>query len=150
MSNEVTGPKNKEEEYYKSYAEFSKTLRTWFVAYGIGGPVVLISNDAAWAAMRKSTDLTFIGLLFLVGGALQILSALLNRHAMWFLYFGEFKPPAKEWISYKIANWYSDQGWIDVAIDVLTVVLFGWATLLAFSAITSIPPDTLIPALKGP
>ena len=32
---------NKAEEYLNAYAEHSKTLRTWLVAYGIGAPVLL-------------------------------------------------------------------------------------------------------------
>ncbi len=31
--------------YYKVYEEYSKTLRTWFVAYGIGAPVLVLNND---------------------------------------------------------------------------------------------------------
>jgi hypothetical protein len=144
MNGEATSNKNlKEEEYYKSYAEFSRTLRTWFVAYGIGGPVVLLSNDAAWAGLRKSPHLSFLGLLFFLGGALQVVSALLNKHSMWYLYFGEFKAETKKRCSYRISYWYSDQGWVDVVLDIITIVLFGWATFLAFSEIMALPIDVI-------
>ncbi|MGB9180579.1 MAG: hypothetical protein WCB68_15200 [Pyrinomonadaceae bacterium] len=149
MNGEDIPNKNlKEVEYYKSYAEFSKTLRTWFVAYGIGGPVVLLSNDAAWATLKKSSDISFIGFLFLLGGALQILSALLNKHSMWYLYFGEFNANAKKRCSYKISHWYSDQGWIDVLLDIVTIILFGCATLLTFSEVMTLPADLMVPPLK--
>jgi hypothetical protein len=149
MNGEVSPNKNlKEEEYYKSYAEFSKTLRTWFVAYGIGGPVVLLSNDAAWAALKKSSDISFIGLLFLLGGALQVVSALLNKHSMWYLYFGEFNADAKKSRSYKMSYWYSEQGWIDVVLDIITIILFGWATLLAFSEVMIATMNLEIPPPK--
>jgi hypothetical protein len=130
-----------EEGYYKSYAEFSKTLRTWFVAYGIGGPVVLLSNNVAWGWLVKSGHASKMGLLFLIGGGLQVVGALLNKHVMWCLYFGELTPAKKGKRTYKIFDWYSDQDWIDVAIDLATLFFFAWATWLAFSTIMSAPAE---------
>jgi hypothetical protein len=134
-------PMSSKEGFYKSYAEFSKTLRTWFVAYGIGGPIVLLSNNAAWGWLVKSGKISLIGLLFLLGGVLQVIGALLNKHAMWYLYFGEEYPTTKSNLSYRISSRYSDQGWIDVAIDIATLILFGWATWLAFSTIMAAPAE---------
>jgi hypothetical protein len=133
-----------EEGFYKSYAEYSKTLRTWFVAYGIGGPVVLLSNNRAWGWLVASGVVFRMGLLFLLGGVLQVISALLNKHAMWYLYVGEYKTATKNESSWKLADKYSDQGWVDVLIDVITLVLFAWATWLAFSTIMSAPPQIFI------
>jgi hypothetical protein len=131
-------------EYYAPYAEFAKTLRTWFVAYGIGGPIVFLSNDTALLALMKSGKFAWIGLLFLLGGVLQIISALLNKHSMWYLYFGEIYPHTQVRNSYRLSNWYADQGWIDIVLDLTTVVLFGWATWLAFSVVVNTPVDTLM------
>jgi hypothetical protein len=130
-----------EEGFYKSYAEFSKTVRTWFVAYGIGGPVVLLSNNAAWGWLVKSGHVPTMGLLFLIGGALQVAGALLNKHAMWYLYVGEYMPATKSKRAYKFFDKYSDQDWIDVVIDLVSLVLFGAATYLAFSIITKAPAE---------
>ncbi len=33
------------EELYAVYEGYAQTLRTWFVAYGIGGPVLFLSSD---------------------------------------------------------------------------------------------------------
>lgn len=33
------------EHYFQAYAEYSKVLRTWLVAYGIGAPVLLLTNE---------------------------------------------------------------------------------------------------------
>jgi hypothetical protein len=30
---------------FQAYAEYNKTLRTWFVAFGIGGPALFLVND---------------------------------------------------------------------------------------------------------
>lgn len=129
------------EAFYKSYSDFSKTLRTWFVAYGIGGPIVLLSNNAAWGWLVKSGRVSWMGLLFLVGGVLQVIGALLNKHAMWYLYIGEDQPATKSRCSYKVWDKYSNQGWVDVLIDIATLILFGWATWLAFSTIMTAPAE---------
>lgn len=138
----------KKSEFYAPYAEFAKTLRTWFVAYGIGGPVVFLSNDTALLALMKSGKFAWVGLLFLIGGALQVLSALLNKHSMWYLYAGEIYPDTHSRASYRISNWYADQGWIDILLDIATVILFGWATWLAFSAVINTPVELLLQPQK--
>jgi hypothetical protein len=137
----MSSPLSPKEAFHKSYSEFTKTLRTWFVAYGIGGPIVLLSNNAAWGWLVQSGEISLIGLLFLLGGVLQVISALLNKHAMWYLYMGEELPATKTTRAYKISETYSNQGWIDVVFDTATVLLFGWATWLAFSIIMAAPAE---------
>jgi hypothetical protein len=142
----VTSKNLAEEGYHKSYSEFSKTLRTWFVAYGIGGPIVLLSNETAWGWLVKSGRASTMGLLFLIGGAIQIISAILNKQSMWYMYFGELKPATKSRTSYKLSDWYSDQGWIDVVLDFATILLFGLATWIAFSTIMAAPAEIFMPS----
>lgn len=138
----------KEFEFYDPYAEYAKTLRTWFVAYGIGGPVVFLTNDAALRALTNSGKFAQMGLLFLIGGALQVFSALLNKHSMWYLHVAEIDERTKRRASYKISSWYADQGWVDVVLDSATIILFGWATWLAFSAVINTPVEALLPSQK--
>jgi hypothetical protein len=137
----MSTPATAKEAFYQSYSEYSKTLRTWFVAYGIGGPIVLLSNNPAWGWLVKSGRISLIGLLFLLGGVLQVISALLNKHAMWYLYIGEYEPATKSNRSYKVSDKYSNQGWVDVVIDLATLILFAWATWLAFSTIMAAPAE---------
>jgi hypothetical protein len=146
-SQEPSKPESKS-EFYAPYAEFAKTLRTWFVAYGIGGPVIFLSNDTALLALMKSGRFACIGLLFLLGGAVQVFSALLNKHSMWYLYAGDVYSSNRGKASYKLSSWYADQGWIDVVLDSVTVVLFGLATWVAFSAVVNTPVESLLPPQK--
>lgn len=141
---EQTPPAKKEFAYYAPYAEFSKTLRTWFVAYGIGGPVVLLSSDTAWARLVEARCSPIVGLLFLIGVFFQIIAALLNKHAMWHLYFEEedsrlqnSDKKYKHAFVYRLSYWYSDQNWMDVFFDLYTLVFFGWATYLAFKVLSN-------------
>lgn len=147
MSN---SPSEIKSEFYPSYAEFSKTLRTWFVAYGIGGPVVLLANEKAWPTIVISGLSQSIGILFLIGGALQVVSALLNKHAMWHLYIGEEglndspetkakKSAQKRKPIYTLADWYSEQNWIDELLDLFSFVVFAWATWLTFKILSMSP-----------
>lgn len=141
--------KKEDSEFYGPYAEHSKTLRAWFVAYGIGGPVVLLSSDKAWDSLVKSGCGRYVGLLFISGGVIQILSALLNKHSMWLLYLEEVgaKDRKKECLrdipttlrkpTYKLAEWYSKQTWVDILFDIYTLLLFGWATRIAFDVLSS-------------
>src|ERR1700693_6036282 len=74
----ATAPKDS--AFYAPYAEFAKTLRTWFVAYGIGAPVILLTNKELWAAVQRSGSASHIAEIFLAGAFLQIFQALLyNR-----------------------------------------------------------------------
>ena len=42
------------EDHYQSYAEHNRILRTWLVAYGIGAPVLILSNDTLWARLASA------------------------------------------------------------------------------------------------
>jgi hypothetical protein len=140
-----------ESEYFTAYADHARTLRTWFVAYGVGGPVVLISSDTAWKTLVDSGCSDHISLLFIIGGALQIVTALLNKHAMWNLYFGEYQqnnpnhqgPKHKDSKIYNLHYWYSEQNWTDEIVDIFTLAFFGLATYIP-SRVLSNPPGTLI------
>jgi hypothetical protein len=130
--------------YYASYADFSKILRTWFVAYGIGGPIVLLSNNVAWGWLVKSGKIFTVGLLFLIGGALQVSGALLNKHAMWCLYVGESDVKRQSMRNYRFWYKYSELGSVDVLLDLATIILLGCATWLAFSTIMAAPPEVFL------
>ena len=71
------------EEYFKAYEEYSKVLRTWFVAYGIGGPVLLLTNQTLAKAIKASGQGKSLAALFLAGVALQVVLAALNKFSMW-------------------------------------------------------------------
>ena len=32
-------------EYFSAYTEYNKILRTWFVTFGVGGPLLLLANS---------------------------------------------------------------------------------------------------------
>lgn len=126
------------ETLFKAYEEYAKTLRAWFVAYGIGGPVLLLTNDTVNQVFRSSPLGRSIAGAFLIGVATQVVLAFLNKTVIWASYFATIRPEVAESRKYRAAAWVAEQYWIDVVADVATIGLFGWATWAAFGLITQV------------
>ena len=127
------------EGHFANYAEYSKTFRSWMVAYGIGGPVLLLTNKDAPDALAKSPHLQLIITLFVLGVGLQILLALINKWAAWHMYKGAFSLYQRdtrdpEYDGHEKSKLYglwriiNKQSWIDFFVDVGALAAFSWAT----------------------
>jgi hypothetical protein len=123
---------------YEAYADYSRTLRTWLVAYGVGGPVLLLSNEHVTKAIATSGAAGLITKLFLGGVAAQVTLAALNKAAMWGCYYGALWRSFQDRRRYKACVWFSEQFWIDFTIDVVTMALFGGATLLTLRVVVNL------------
>ena len=123
------------EEYLKAYQEHAKTLKTWFVAYGIGVLILLISRDLLWNALIKSGYAMLVGCLSLAGVSAQVLVVICNKVANWFCYYGEFKPAFKSKWAYKVSRWFEGQFWVDCSLDLITLATFFWVTVCLFKAL---------------
>lgn len=132
-----TSTANESIEYYKAYEEYSKTLRTWFVAYGIGAPAIFLTNETAAHALRSVSDVRCIVVPFLVGVMLQVALASVNKVAMWVLYFGGKSSQFKKTQRYKLFNRLSAQFWIDISIDIVTMLSFSYATWRVIMVVVS-------------
>jgi hypothetical protein len=122
-------------EYLQAYSEYAKVLRTWFVAYGIGGPVLLFTNDALSRALKSSGKAKIVAVFFLAGVVLQVVLAAVNKVAMWALYYGEIQRTFKSRRRYKIGFWFSEAFWIHLSIDLVTMFLFALATWRVFDVL---------------
>jgi hypothetical protein len=123
--------------YYAVYEEHARTLRTWLVAYGIGGPVLILSQEAVWIQITKTGSLPLVAKLFLAGVVLQVVLAAVNKSAMWALYCGEVDLEYAKTKRYKFGSWLSERYVIDLALDLSSMVLFAWATYACFVALTA-------------
>ena len=117
------------EGYYKVYEEHMKTLRAWFVAYGVGGPVLFVTQQHFAETLVGSGAITFIAYLFLLGVVLQVIIAALNKWVSWYLYYCSEHSSANTGKIYKIVKNISEMFWIDIVFDIGTLVLFAWATI---------------------
>jgi hypothetical protein len=116
----VRGPR-----YYEEYSEYAKTLRTWLVAYGIGGPVILLTQPSLYNKVLASNQGDTLAVVFLCGVVLQVLSALVYKAATWKLH------ESKEILDVPVPGWakrIEQAYWVDVVVDLTTIVLFAWPT----------------------
>ncbi len=114
----------KQFNHWTPYHEHSKTLRTWLVAYGIGMPSLLATQETFGAAVVSSGRAPLAIGLFLTGVAVQIIVVMLNKYTQGYLYFGEEKPEVRSSTYYKWSEGFSEKTWPLVVADGLTISLF--------------------------
>jgi hypothetical protein len=129
---------NEETGYWQPYSEFAKTLRTWFVGYGVGAPALVLTQDDLRRQLGESGMFPRLGWLFLSGVFLQVLLAWLYKTAMWQLYLGENDKGRRSSVWYRSANAISQATWVEVIVDLMTILLFAVATFIAFAAIVKL------------
>jgi hypothetical protein len=112
-----------------AYVEFARTLRTWFVAYGVGAPVLVLSQDTLATKVAAAGSGRAIAVAFLLGAALQILQAILYKIAMWYLYMAQLYPERRDSPAVKRSEAIAEALWLELAFDGLTLLAFGWATV---------------------
>jgi len=121
--------------FFNNYSKYADTLRTWFVAYGVGGPAVILSQDAIFKAISASGHARVICLLFGIGVALQICLAILNKTCSWCEYFARVESDFATTLRYKNMSWIFEQYWIDATVDIATALLFGAATMILLATV---------------
>jgi len=122
--------------YYQAYADFAKSLRAWFIAYGIGAPALVLSNKDIWTAVKSSGHFGSIGIFFLAGVTLQVLEAFLYKSAMWHLYVGELSPAHQRSRWYRIADKLSESFRFELFMDIGALLCFAAATVFLFRALS--------------
>jgi len=122
------------DSYYKVYEEYAKSVRTWFIAYGIGAPVLVLGNDKLWKQLVSDNLLLPIALLFIGGGVAQILIAMINKWMNWQNFHIEFQSKTAanyEWYD-RFTKWLTRQFWIDIVFDIGSTVAFAMGTVILF------------------
>jgi hypothetical protein len=115
--------------FFAPYSDFAKALRTWFIAYGIGAPAFVLSNESVSKRVLASGCAREIAYLFLAGVTLQIIETLLYKAAMWQLYAGELDPHHKRTRRHSAAEFVSNSFALELSIDLGTLALFATATI---------------------
>jgi len=120
------------QDYFESYAEYNRILRSWFVAFGIGGLALFLLQSPVREALLASGHTRTVVLLFLTGVTAQIVVAFLNKYANWYCYFGEDNPAFLKSSLYRFWARIASQFWIDIILDITTVVSFLTAIWMLF------------------
>jgi hypothetical protein len=123
--------------YWQPYAEFAKTLRTWFVGYGVGAPAVVLTQAEVRRRFAEAGELKALGWLFLSGVLMQVLLAWVYKTSMWELYMSETNAARRKGWWHASALWISEATWLELSVDFATIVLFALATVIAFNVLTA-------------
>jgi len=118
-------------DFYPAYSVFAKTLRTWLIAYGVGAPLAFFQLPEAWDALGNGRELRPFVYLFLAGIGVQVVYALINKSAMWYLYMDELNEVHGDDFRVRISAYVSTAYWFEVVCDVATIACFGIATVRA-------------------
>jgi hypothetical protein len=110
--------------YYQNYAEYNRTLRAWFVVFGVGGPATLIVNKELSLQLAQAGALRYVVALFLIGAAAQVAIALVNKTASWYCYAAELNPKLLRDPVHRFWAWVNQQFILDVVMDLISVVTF--------------------------
>jgi hypothetical protein len=130
QSSSSTQDQHEEAGYYLAYAEFAKTLRTWFIAYGIGAPALVLSNRELWNTVKGSGSLVYIAVLFLLGVTFQVIEAFIYKTSMWRLSVGESDELHMKTWWYKMADTVSESYKLELFFDVGAFLFFAIATVV--------------------
>lgn len=113
-----------------TYSDYNKTLRTWFVAFGIGVPGALLLDQDARNLLFESCNANYIIYSLLIGTVIQIVIAFLNKYIAWCNEYirsnDESEKEDRVEISLLIENVaaLTEKIWIDAIADVITGLLF--------------------------
>jgi hypothetical protein len=121
--------KKDETGFDEAYLSHARTLRTWFVAYGIGAPVLLLHQDKLLDKLLRSPQTRMIAVCFLAGVAVQVTTSIVYKAAMWHLYRAEYHPEVKQRRFYPLFDWVSEAFWLEFSLDFLTMFLFAFGTV---------------------
>lgn len=125
----LVDPKNEEATiYFESYGSFSKTLRAWLVAYGIGAPVLFATEDTFSELLKYKDTMTPIIGAFVFGICIQVIAALIYKASMWYIMWGALNDDFKKTKRYKYSDWVSEQLCLEISFDILSISAFTYAT----------------------
>lgn len=124
-------------ENLDKYSEYNKILRSWFVAFGVGGPAIFLVNEEVRNKLIDTGNMQCVVILFLLGATVQIAIAFINKVINWYVHQGkegEFAKTRRYRWSETITNWF----WLDIAADVMTFSAFGLAVWKVFTSFVDI------------
>lgn len=121
--------------FYEPYVQYSRTLRAWLVAYGIGVPVLLASQDIIAKAIIKAGTGKWITWLFLCGVVVQVIATFLYKYSMEYLYHEETGAKLEGTFRLTAAKWLSNTIWFEIVLDLISILLFVCGTFMVVAAV---------------
>jgi hypothetical protein len=122
--------KTEPDGYFNAYMEYNKALRNWLVGFGIGGPVLILSNVEISRRVLSCTNRSFIFWTFALGVFVQIIVASLNKYINWCEYDRLTPEKGKTSNNHEFIKKFADKIWIDVLADFISIFSFILAAIL--------------------
>ena len=129
-------------DYFEQYWRYCSSLRNWFVAYGIGGCILFLSDKAELFQKMALRQKRAVVIAFFIGVIAQALLAGLNKCIHWNIYWDKEEQGFRQKLRYKVSCFISTQFWIDMSVDLITFGAFGIATailVISFFPVTTNP-----------
>ena len=113
------------DDIFEQYWRHAAALRQWFVAYGIGGVVLFLTNRPLFSALSPCA-LKTVAAFFLAGVLFQVVLAFINKVFNYNHWLRKSAQQRSEEDS-DSTSW----GWfrLDIVLDALTVLSFVGATI---------------------
>lgn len=127
----------REKTNFDVYELHSKSLRTWLVAYGVGGPVFIFNKPEMWESLANSSYRLPVIFLFLTSTLLQVGTVFLNKWIMYYQHRGDDDEQFKNKRRYKISEKISKKAWIDITADIFSIGALSIGTALTYFSITN-------------
>ena len=129
-------PVNSEADAYAAaYRQHATTLRSWLVAYGVGGPAVFLTNDKLRDALKASENLKWIGWTFLLGVAIQVPMSFVDKYSDWICYQRCQNPAWPRTYPSQFAAWWVNANTPSILFEFSSMALFAIATVIALTTI---------------
>lgn len=119
------------------YTDICERIRAWLIIYGVSVPALFITQ-----ATELSNVSTKIKLLVLIpsftGALIQLALVISVKYSNLYMFKGlhELEPLSKTTLRYRWADWWAQAVWIDIVVDVLTVIAYMGATGILIYAMT--------------
>jgi hypothetical protein len=121
-------------DWAESYRQHAATLRT--VAFGVGGPVLVLGNEKAWKKVSRAADADWVGWLFFAAVGVQVALAIVDKYADWFGLYGALMGATRT-KKFKVAEWWLACDSISIAADVVAAACLAYAAYLLFGILVA-------------
>ena len=119
---------------HNTYLEYNRTLRAWYVGFGVGGPVLVLTQKHLWDVIAKSDVALPLTLWFVFGVAVQIFIAILNKWMNWLRYEERVKSTGRNVKFVRIAEFYREYFAFQLISDLGTALIYGMTIKYAITA----------------
>lgn len=128
---ETSEERAEREGHFGQYWRYATHLRNWFIAFGVGGLLVLTRSDAVFGSpsvnLAASRPARLLAIAFLLLGIVsQVILAFVNKVSTWYVYQSYFVD--EEGLRHRAARALSNALWPDILLDLVTIGLFTAAT----------------------